>query len=77
MHSLRLNVTDSFFPELMSLIKNYSSHITIIEETQKPDFVVGSVDEVRQRVKRAEKRGNFISHDTFWSDIENFTDSLK
>jgi hypothetical protein len=76
MHSLRLNVTDSYFPELLSLINNHPSDISIVEETQNPGFIVSSINEVRQRVTIAEERGNFSSHNDFWNNIDKLTDSL-
>jgi|GEM_PF-1770291 len=76
MHRLTLNISDSSYEDILSLLKSYKEDIEIIEEGVTPDFIVKSLDEAKKRVYNAEKNGNYTAHEVFCEEIDQFTNSL-
>ncbi len=71
MHTLKLQVNESIYFQVLSFINQFQSNeISVIEDKVQEDFVVSSTDDVRKRVLNAETHGKYISADTFWLDID-------
>lgn len=75
LHTLKLNVTDSIYADIISFLKKYpNSEAYIIQDEKESDFILNDKDEAKQRIERARKsisQGNYIEEDTFWSQIDN------
>ncbi|MGE4455433.1 MAG: hypothetical protein AB7E13_00685 [Arcobacteraceae bacterium] len=70
MHSIRLNIPDLIYSDLMSFLKKYpNSDSYIVTDEVKPDFIVSSIEEARQRVEEA-RGGEFIEEKEFWKEID-------
>ena len=41
------------------------------EDKIRESFIASSVEDVQKRVAEAENNNNFLSHEDFWSDIDN------
>ena len=53
MHTLKLEVNESIYSQVLSFINQFqNSEISIVEDEVKNDFMVSSIDEVRRRVMR-------------------------
>jgi hypothetical protein len=77
MHSLRLDIDNSVYSQVLSFVKQFKKNeVNIVEDKEKEDFIVSSVEDVQKRVADAEKNNNFSSHEDFWSDIDNKTKDL-
>lgn len=59
---------DFFLEYLHSLKEGIIEKIEIKQDT-KPSFVVSSIEEVRKRIEKAEKNGNYTPHDIFWDEM--------
>lgn len=66
---IQLTVNDAEFPEFKSIPEHLKSgmieSVSVLEPVED-SFVVSSVDVVRERVAKAEERGAYLEHDTFW-----------
>ena len=75
LHTLKLNVTDSIYADIISLLQKYpNSEAYIIQDENESDFILNDKDEAKQRIERARKsiaQGNYIEEDTFWSQMDN------
>jgi len=72
MHTIKLNVPDTIYPEIMTLLKNYPN-ASIIEDSVKPDFIVSNMDEVKKRIETAREsiqKGEYIEEKQFWEEID-------
>ena len=77
MHTLKLEVNESIYSQVLSFINQFqNSEISIVEDEVKNDFMVSSIDEVRRRVMSAESNGNYIDSHTFWSDVDKKIEAL-
>lgn len=76
MHSLRLDVPDNLFPQIVSYLNQYSSDELYFVEDSKPSFVVNTLDDAKERILRAEKNNTYIEHNDFWNEIDEYTQSL-
>ncbi|OHD97694.1 MAG: hypothetical protein A3E21_06670 [Sulfurimonas sp. RIFCSPHIGHO2_12_FULL_36_9] len=80
MHTLKLNVPDSIYVELMSFLKKYPNlNSYIVEDENKPDFTLSSIEEVRKRVEKARAsiaNGNYIEENQFWSEVDKHINKL-
>ena len=77
MHTLKLEVNESIYSQVLSFINQFqNSEISIVEDEVKNDFMVSSIDEVRRRVMSAESNGNYIDSHTFWSDVDKMIEAL-
>lgn len=82
MHTIKINIEDSFYPHFKALIDSLveSKQIAYVEksdynpETSYPESVVlSTVEAVRDKVLEAEKsvqNGNYVEEETFWSNID-------
>lgn len=69
MHTIKLNIPDFIYPEIMSLLKKYPN-ANIVEDSVNPDFIVSNMDEAKRRVQEARKSDNFIEEKQFWEEID-------
>ena len=82
MHTIKINIEDSFYPHFKALIDSLveSKKIAYVEksdynsETSYPKSVVlNTVDAVREKVLEAEKsvqNGNYVKEAAFWNNID-------
>ncbi|RXJ69508.1 hypothetical protein CRV08_02050 [Halarcobacter ebronensis] len=78
MHTIKLNIPDTIYPEIMSLLKNYPN-ASIVEDNVKPDFIVSSMDEAQKRIEIAResvKKGECIEEKEFWEEMDNHISKL-
>jgi len=77
MHSLRLDIDNSVYSQFLSFVKQFKKdEVNIVEDKEREDFIVSSIEDVQKRVADAEKNNNFSSHEDFWSDIDSKTKDL-
>ncbi|MDX9813391.1 MAG: hypothetical protein RBS91_01845 [Sulfurimonadaceae bacterium] len=69
MHTLRLSIPDTIYPEIISFLKRYPT-INIDRTNQASDFTASNIDEVKSRINRARKEKNFIEEERFWEEID-------
>ena len=69
---VQLSVNDAEFPAFKSVIDHLKSgmveSISVLDPAEAT-FLVSSADVVRERVGKAEERGAYLDHDTFWDSI--------
>ena len=54
LHTLKLNVTDSIYADIISLLQKYpNSEAYIIQDENESDFILNNKDEAKQRIERA------------------------
>ncbi len=71
MHTLKLQVNESIYFQVLSFINQFQSNeISVIEDKAQEDFIVSSIDDARRRVLNAESHGEYIPADKFWLDID-------
>jgi len=69
---IELQINDEkadFFLEYLNSFKNGVIENITIKKNTKQSFLVGSIEEVRERVDNAKKRGNYTSHQEFWEEM--------
>lgn len=74
MHTIKLNIPDISYPEIMSLLKKYPNAF-IVEESVKYDFIVSSMDEAKKRIETARssiQKGEYIEEKQFWEEIDEY-----
>ncbi|MCX6077860.1 MAG: hypothetical protein NTW78_13370 [Campylobacterales bacterium] len=77
MHTLKLQVNESIYSQVLSFINKFQSNeISLIEDTQQEDYIVSSIEEVQRRVLKAESNANYISADKFWTDMDKKIEAL-
>ncbi|WP_415395872.1 hypothetical protein [Sulfurimonas sp. CS5] len=77
MHSLRLDIDNSVYSQVLSFVKQFKKdEVNIVEDNIREDFLTSSIEDVQKRVADAEKNNNFSSHEDFWSDIDSKTRDL-
>ena len=63
--------------DFLSFINQFQTNeVSILEDTQQPDYIVSSADEVQKRVFNAESNGNYIPVDEFFSDMDKKIEAL-
>jgi len=77
MHTMKLQINDSIYSQVLSFINQFKTNdLNIIEDTQQEDYIVSSIEEVQRRVQDAEKNGNYISADDFFSNMDKRIEAL-
>ena len=77
MHTMKLQINDSIYSQVLSFINQFKTNdLNIIEDTQQEDYVVSSIEEVQRRVQDAEKNGNYILADDFFSNMDKRIEAL-
>ena len=77
MHTMKLEVNESIYSQVLSFIKQFQTNeLTIVEDTQQQGYIVSSLEEVKKRVFNAESNGNYISADDFFSNMDKKIEAL-
>ena len=77
MHTLKLQVNDSIYSQVLSFINQFQTNeLSLVEDTLEEDYVVSSVVEVQRRVLHAERNGNYVSVDNFFLDMDKKIEAL-
>lgn len=77
MHTLKLQVNESIYSQVLSFINQFQNNeINLIEDTKQEDYIVSSIKEVQKRVHKAESNANYISADKFWADMDKKIEAL-
>jgi hypothetical protein len=70
---IQLSVTDAEFPAFKNILEHLKTgmiqSVSVLDPAEA-SFVVSSVDAVRERVGKAEERGAYLDHDTFWDNLQ-------
>ncbi|MDF1874627.1 hypothetical protein JHD48_02635 [Sulfurimonas sp. SAG-AH-194-I05] len=71
MHIIKLQVNESIYSQVLSFINQFQTNeLSLIEDKKEDDYVVSSVEEVQKRVFQVEQNANYVSVDTFFSDMD-------
>jgi hypothetical protein len=74
---MKLQVNESIYSQVLSFINQFQTNeVNLVEDTKQEDYIVSSVEEVQRRVLSAEANGNYISVDTFFSDMDKKVEAL-
>ncbi len=77
MHTMKLEVNESIYAQVLSFINQFQTNeLNLVEDTREEDYIVSSVEEVRRRVLNAEQNANYISTDKFFSDMNKKIETL-
>ena len=77
MHTMKLEVNESIYSQVLSFINQFQTNeVNIVEDTQQLDYIVSSIEEVQKRVLNAESNGNYIPVDDFFSDMDKKIEAL-
>jgi len=77
MHTMKLQVNESIYSQVLSFINQFQTNeVNLVEDTKQEDYIVSSVEEVQKRVLNAEANGNYISADKFFSDMDKKIEAL-
>jgi len=69
---IELQINDEkadFFLEYLNSFKNGIIENITIKKKEKHSFLVSSIEEVKERVDNAQKRGNYTPHKEFWEEM--------
>ncbi len=78
MHTLTLQLNDSVYDKLLSYLEQFQKEdIQILEDREKKEYELSSREEVQARVLQAEKNGNYISIDEFFTQIDKKIEELQ
>lgn len=81
---MNLKIEDSFFPQFKEMVENFvkDNKVEVIDDSEynfennyPQKVVIGSIEEVRQRVYEAEKRigaGDFITEEEYETQTDRF-----
>jgi len=58
-----------FFLQYLDSLKEGIVKKMVITDDGSRSFMVGSVEEVRKRIDRAEKNAEYEEHDAFWKEM--------
>ena len=77
MHTMNLQIEESFFPHFKALVDSFvnDNKIKIIDNDFPKHLICNSVEEVRRRVYLAEKRidmGQSLSQEEYDKEMDNF-----
>ena len=71
MHTMKLQVNESIYSQVLSFINKFQTNeLNLVEDTKQEDYIVSSVEEVQRRISKAESNANYISVDSFFSDMD-------
>ena len=77
MHTLKLQVNESIYSQVLSFINKFQSNeINLLEDKIQEDFIVSSVDEVKQRVLNAETNAKYVAPDEFFANIDKKIEAM-
>ena len=77
MHTMKLQVNESIYSQVLSFINQFQTNeLSLVEDKKEEDYIVSSVEEVQRRVLNAETNGNYISADKFFSDMDKKIEAL-
>jgi len=77
MHTMKLQVNESIYSQVLSFINQFQTNeVNLVEDTKQEDYIVSSVEEVQRRVLNAEANGNYISADEFFSDMDKRIEAI-
>ena len=77
MHTMKLQVNETIYSQVLSFINQFQTdELSLVEDTKQEDYIVSSIEEVQKRVFDAESNGNYISADTFFSDMDKKIEAL-
>ncbi|QOY52501.1 hypothetical protein [Candidatus Sulfurimonas baltica] len=77
MHTMKLQVNETIYSQVLSFINQFQTNeLSLVEDTKQEDYIVSSIEEVQKRVFDAESNGNYISADTFFSDMDKKIEAL-
>ena len=55
MHTMKLQVNESVYSQVLSFINKFqATELNVVEDTKQEDYIVSSVEEVQRRVSKAE-----------------------
>jgi hypothetical protein len=76
-HTLKLEINESIYSQVLAFLDQFrGDEISIVEDEKQENFLVSSVDEVRERILKAEQNGQYISADTFWTEIDKKIEAM-
>ncbi len=77
MHTLKLQVNESIYTQVLSFINKFQDNeISLVEDTKEEAYIVSSKEEVQKRVLNTEKSGNYVSSSQFWADMDKKIETL-
>ena len=77
MHTMKLQVNESIYSQVLSFINKFQTNeLNLVEDTKQEDYIVSSVEEVQRRISKAESNANYISVDSFFSDMDKKIEAL-
>jgi len=77
MHTMKLEVNESIYSQVLSFINQFQKNeVSIVEDTQQQGYIVSSLEEVQKRVFKAESNDKYISADEFFSDMDKKIEAL-
>jgi len=77
MHTMKLQVNESIYSQVLSFINQFQTNeVNLVEDTKQEDYIVSYIEEVQRRVLSAEANANYISVDTFFSDMDKKVEAL-
>jgi len=81
MASISLKIDDSIYEKFRAMLDLMPKNkVEIIYEDlagASASFIVSSEEDVHKRVQSAEKRGSYSDHESFWSEMDDFIESVK
>ena len=77
MHTMKLQVNESIYSQVLSFINQFqATELNVVEDTKQEDYILSSVEEVQRRVSKAEANGNYISVDEFFTDMDKQIEAI-
>jgi len=77
MHTLKLQVNESIYTQVLSFIDQFkTSELSLVEDTKQEDYIISSTEEVQKRVLSAENSKNYISVDKFFSHMDKKIENI-
>jgi len=77
MHTMKLQVNESIYSQVLSFINQFqTTELKLVEDTKQEDYIVSSVREVQRRVSKAEDNADFISVDDFFTDMDKRIEAI-
>jgi hypothetical protein len=80
MRTLTLQVQDNFVPSLLNILKEFKNEVTIKkdENLEYDPYFYERQKQLQQDIDDIDNdKVEMINNTDFWSDIDNFTDSLQ
>ena len=77
MHTMKLQVNESIYSQVLSFINQFqTTELNVVEDTRQENYIVSSVEEVRRRVSKAEANDNYVSVDIFFTDMDKRIEAI-